>query len=406
MNYNDMTVEELLLLNSIDVTKFKKEVSGTKLYDLRHQLDLYDTYSSNRFLIIGKHKIKFGYPFRELTIEKYSDYLKKEGYDLTGINSKFDKIKAKRKELKVITLDVLDADEIDNVYNECWDNFTGSLGNSCMRGKGNRYKTITSILKYKEDMKIAVLRNKEGDLQARSLIWHNQYYDNIYANDNAYSELLKRKLEEAGFVDVFNNEVEVSLKESLYDKIVPYMDTVMYYDEDTYTLNNKDFGDSYEFQDTVGYVWDYDKCANCGIRLHRDDAYILHNEHYICDSCSSDGVIAYAEDEGDYYYMDDLVYLQDKEYYVTKDGNSYIYCADRDCYYSEDYDVYFAVDTEEYYSDDVCLYYTEDTYEYYYYNCIHLYFTVDTELYYRYNDALYYYNGEYYGNKPEGYEGD
>lgn len=403
MNYNDMTTDELLLLDSIDVSKFKKEISGEKLYALKHQLDLYDTYRLNSFLVIGKHKIMFGYYDKELIIDKYSVYLKNEDYSLKDINNKFDKIKAKRKELKGITFDVLDADKIADVYDEGWDNFTGSLANSCMRGKGYRYYNITSKLKNKEDMKLAVLRNSEGGLQARSLIWHNQYYDSIYANDNAYSELLRRKLEEVDYVSICNNEVEVSLKESLYDEEVPYMDNVMYYDDNNYILNN--FSGYYELQNTDGYVWDTNECENCGERIHRDDAYILHNGDYICDFCHSDGVIAYAEDEGDYYYKDDLVYLEDKEHYVTKYGNSYTYCTDRDCYYSEDYDLYFAEDTEEYYSDDVCLYYTDDTYEYYY-NCIHLYFTVDTELYYRYNDDLYYYNGEYYGNKPEGYEGD
>ena len=403
MNYNDMTVDELLLLDSIDVSKFKKEISGQKLYDLKHQLDLYNTYRLNSFLVIGKHKIMFSYDARELIIEKYADYLKNEGYDLKGINDKFDKIKAKRKELKGIAFDVIDADKISDVYNEDWTNFTGSLASSCMRGKGSRYRNITSKLKYKEDMKIAVLRNREGDLQARSLIWHNQYYDSIYANDNAYSELLKRKLEEANFVSICNNEVEVRLKESLCDERVPYMDNVMYYDDDNYILNN--FSGYYELQNTDGYIWDRHDCAECGRSLHRDDAYILHNGDYICDCCYSDGVIAYAEDEGEYYYTSDLVYLQDNMHYVTEDGNSYIYCSDRDCYYSEDYDLYYAEDTGEYYSEDVYLYYAEDTYEYYY-NSDRLYFTVDTELYYRYNDNLYYHKGEYYGDKPEGYEGD
>lgn len=403
MNYNDMTTEELLLLDSIDVSKFKKEISGEKLYNLKHQLDLYDTYRLYRFLVIGKHKIMFGYSDRELIIEKYSDFLKNEGYNLREINNKFDKIKAKRKELKGITFDVLDADKIADVYNEDWCNFTGSLAGSCMRGKGSHYKTITSILKYKEDMKIATLRNRDGGLQARSLIWHNQYYDSIYANDNAYSELLSRKLEEADYVSICNNKVVVRLKESLYDEKVPYMDNVMYYDDDNYILNN--FSGYYELQNTGGDVWDTDICKNCGSSLHRDDAYVLHNGDYICDSCYSDGVIAYAEDEGDYYYMDDLVYLQDKAYYITGNGNSYIYCVDRDCYYSEDYDLYYAEDTGEYYSKDYGLYYTEDTCEGYV-DRDRLYFTVDTELYYRYNDDLYYHKGEYYTNKPEGYEGD
>ncbi len=403
MNYNDMTAEELLLLSSIDVTKFKKEISGSKLYNLRHQLDAYDTYRLKSFLIIGKHKIMFSYIDNELIIEKYSDYLKNEGYDLTGINSKFDKIKAKRKELKGITLDILTADEIANVYNEDWINFTGSLASSCMRGKGSRYYNITSKLKYKEDMQIAVLRNKEGVLQARSLIWHNQYYDNIYANDSAYSELLKRKLEEADFVEVRLNEVEVRLKESIYDIIVPYMDNVMYYDDDNWILNNCSGG--YELQETSGYVWNTNECNNCGTRVHRDDAYILHNGDYICECCYSDKVIAYAEDAGEYYYIGDLVYLEDEMHYVTKDGDSYTYCTDRDCYYSESYDLYYTEDTEEYYSEDMGLYFAEDTDEYYL-RCANLYFTVDSELYYKYNDDLYYHNGEYYKEKPEGYEGD
>lgn len=405
MNYNDMSVEELILLNSIDVSKFKKEISFNKLYSLRNELDLYGTYRRNSFLVIGKHRIVFNHESDTLGIERYSVYLKDYGCDLKEINEEFDKIKSKRKELKGITFEILDADKIADVYNEAWDNFTGSLGSSCMRGKGDRYHNITSILKYKEDMKIAVLRNREGDLQARSLIWYNKYYDSIYANDNAYAELLKRKLKEDGFVYVNDNNVEVQLTESLYGKKVPYMDSVMYYDEDTYTLNSSRYGDSYEFQNTEGNVWDRYYCANCGERLHRDDAYILHNEDYICDCCYSDGVIAYAEDEGEYYYTADLVYLEDKEHYVTESGSAFIYCTDRKCYYSDLYNLYYAEDTGEYYSEDVFLYWAKDTNEWYV-DSDYLYYTVDTDLYYKYNDYLYYHKGEYYEDKPEGYEGD
>lgn len=401
MNYNDMTTEELLLLDSIDVSKFKKEISGKKLYDLKHQLDLYNTYRLNSFLVIGKHRIMFEYFGKELIIDKYSVFLKNEGYSLTEINNKFDKIKAKRKELKGITFYVLDADKIADVYDEDWNNFTGSLAGSCMKGKGLRYYNITSKLEDKEDMKLAVLRDSGGGLQARSLIWHNKYYDSIYANDNAYSELLKRKLEEADFVSIYANEVVVRLKESLYDEKVPYMDSVMYYDDNNYILNN--FSGDYGLQSTDGDVWDSDECENCGRRLHRDDAYVMHNGDYICDSCYSDGVIAYAEDEGGYYHIDDLVYLEDTGHYVTKYGNSYTYCADRACYYSDSYDLYYAEDTGEYYSEDKFLYSTEDTYEWYL-DSDKLYFTVDSELYYKYNDDLYYHNGEYYEEKPEGYE--
>lgn len=402
MNYNDMTTIELLLLDSIDVTKFKKEVSGEKLYSLRHDLDLYRTYNYYSFLIIGKHKIAFSYLNRELIIEKYSVFLKNEGYDLKGINDKFDKIKAKRKELKGMSFDILNADEIGDIYDEDRKNFTGSLGSSCMSDKGSRYHNIASKLKYKEDMQIAILRNKEGLLQARSLIWHGQYYDTIYANDNALSELLKRKLEDNDYVYISYNDVEVRLTESLYGDKVPYMDKVVYYDDDTYTLNTSGYGNSFELQNVDGEVWNIEKCVCCGDGVGRDDAYILYNGDYVCENCYSNGEIAYAEDVGDYYYKDDLKYLEDKEYYVK---DTYYYCRDRGCYYSEDYSLYYAEDDGEYYSEDTVLYYAEDNSEWYVDNA-YLYFTVDTELYYRYNDYLYYHKGEYYDNKPEGYEGD
>ena len=209
MNYNDMTVEELLLLNSIDVSKFKKEISFDKLFELKSDLDLYETYRHFKYLVIGKHKISFKYtPEESLEIEKFSDYLKNtHGFTLTEINERFDGIKAKRKELKGICFEVLDADRIGDIYDEGWCDFKGSLGSSCMRGKGSRYDNIVSKLKYKEDMQIAILRNSEGDLQARSLVWVGQYFDSIYANDNSLKELLRRKLETNGYEDIVDNDV-------------------------------------------------------------------------------------------------------------------------------------------------------------------------------------------------------
>lgn len=405
MNYNDMTVEELLLLNSIDVSKFKKEISFDKLFDLKSELDLYGTYKQFNYLVIGKHKISFKYtPYERLEIEKFSDYLKNtHGFTLTEINERFDEIKAKRKELKGICFEVLDADRIGDIYDEDWRDFTGSLGSSCMRGKGSRYDNITSKLKYKEDMQIATLRNSEGKLQARSLVWVGAYFDTIYANDNSLSKLLRRKLSDNGYKCIDDYDVEIQLTDSLYDDKVPYMDRVMYYDDSSYILNTSGNSDTYEFQNVDGYVWNREECACCGDRVERDDVYILHNGDYVCEHCYCNGEIAYAEDAGDYYYIDDLKFLEDKKYYVR---DAYIYCVDRNCYYSEDYDnLYYAVDDSEYYSEDTCLYYAEDTYEWYV-NSDNLYYTVDTELYYRYNDDLYYYNGEYYDNKPEGYEGE
>lgn len=401
MNYNEMTVEELLLLNSIDITRFKKQISGEKLWKLRDDLDLYNTYRRSGFLVIGKHKICFNHIDKEMFIENYSNYLKKELYSLTDINREFDRIKAKRKELKGITFEILDADRIADVYDEDWCYFSGSLAGSCMRGNGDRYHTITSRLSNEEDMKIATLRNSEGILQARSLIWCNSFYDKVYANDNALSALMERKLEEAGFDYVGNGIVEIHLDRSLYDYDMPYMDNVCYYSESSLALSNCCYGE-YEFQDISGEVW-CSRCANCGSTAHRDDMFILPiYGDYICDCCYSDGVIAYAEDEEEYYYTEDLVYLEDKGHYVTENGGSFYYCIDRNCYYSEDYDLYYAEDTGEYYSEDTVLYYAEDTYEYFK-DSDNLYFTVDTELYYKYNDDLYYYDGEYYDDKPEGY---
>ena len=103
-----------------------------------------------------------------------------------------------------------------------------------MRGKGDRYHTITSRLSDKDDMKIAVLRNGDGILQARSLIWCGSIMI-VYANDNALCSLMERKLEEADFTYVGNERVEICLDKSLYD--MPYMDNVCYYDDNILYFN-------------------------------------------------------------------------------------------------------------------------------------------------------------------------
>lgn len=398
--YKEMTMSELLQLETVDVTRFKKEMSYNDVRELEDNLRMLGTLDKYGVTVIGKHYIKRDWREQTYEMGRFANYLKEnEGYTLNDINIEMNRIKAKRASFNNIEFKVEPSDTIASYYNWNYRDFTGSLGGSCMRGCGDRYQNIVDNLDDKEDLKIAVLLDGTGELIARSLVWKNTYFDKIYANNDALAVLLKNHLIENGYISIGSSdvdEVSVGISNGIEGEQVPYLDNVRYYSDRYGTLSNYDYNMTATFDDCDGYIWNI-VCENCGDYCSSDNCITLHNGDIICHNC--DHLVAFAEDTQEYHYDDDVVYLQDSQFYVTRNSDYYTaqdtglhyenchalyFDESTDCYYGSCYDLIESYDTGNFYSD------IDD-----------LYYTVDTERYFEYSSDLYYKDGNWYEEEIE-----
>lgn len=394
-----MTISELIQLETVDVTRFKKEMTYYDVIELEENLQVLGTIDRFNVTVIGKHYIKRDWRTKSYEMGRYANYLKEnEGFNLNGINIEMNRIKAKRASFINIQFKIEPSDTIADYYNWDYRHFSGSLEGSCMRGCGNRYQNIVDCLDDEEDLKIAVLLDGEGELIARSLVWKNKYFDKIYANNDAFSVLLKNHLMENGYISIHileAGEVNIDISSNIQGKQVPYMDNVKYYSESYGTLSNCDYRKDATFDDCDGYVWD-NICDNCGEYLGSD--YItLYNDDRLCSCCSD--IAIFAEDTQGYHYEDDVVYLEDVKYYVTK-GSNYYSTIDTELYYENCHDLFFDESTGYYYENCYDLTEAYDTGNFFS-NIDDLYYTEDTDRYFEDTSKLYYKNGIWYEEEIE-----
>lgn len=395
-----MSMSELMQLESVDVTKFKKEMSYYDVKELEENLQVLGTLDKYNVTVIGKHYIKRDLRTKTYEMGRFSNYLKdNEGYNLNDINIEMNRIKAKRASFINIQFKVEPSDTIAEYYNWNYRYFTGSLGSSCMRGCGRRYQNIVDCLDDKEDLKIAVLLDGYGELIARCLVWKNKYFDKIYANNDALSVLLKNHLTENDYISITSsqvNEVRVDISSDIEGLQVPYMDNVRYYSEYYGNLSNVDCRTDTTFDDCDGYVWNISCCANCG--EHRNGDYItLYNDDIICHNC--DHIVFYAEDTQEYYYESDVVYLEDAGYNVTK-GSDYYTAYDTGLHYKYCDNLYYDESTGNFVEDCDNLTEAYDTGNFFS-NIDDLYYTEYTERYFEDNSKLFYKDGIWYENEIE-----
>lgn len=398
--YKEMSINELIKLETVDMSKFKKEFSYADVRELEDSLKVLGTLDKFGVTVIGKHYIFRNWREQTYKMGRYATYLKENyGLDLNDINIEFNRIKAKRASFKNIQFKIEPSSAIADYYNHDYSEFTGSLDGSCMRGHGERYQNIVDCLYDKDDIGIAVLLYDNDSLIARCLLWKGTYYDKIYANNDALVTLMKDYLDNSNYtyINHAKGEVSVNISSNIQGKYVPYMDNVRYYSDYYGTLSNYDSSNTASFDDCEGYVWDNNRCENCGDYCSGDNYTELHNGDTICDCCNH--LITYAEDTGKYYYNDDVVHLVDEDIWVTKGA-----------------DYYTARDTELYYKYCDYLYYDESTNEFYAYideltdaydtgnyfsNIDDLYYTEDTERYFECSSDLFYKDGCWYENEIE-----
>lgn len=397
--YKEMSVSELIQLESVDVSKFKKEFSYADVRELVDNLACFNTINKYGVSVIGKHYILGDWRNQTYKMGRFATYLKENyGFDLNDVNIEFNRIKAKRASFKSIQFKIESHDTIADYYDHDYSEFTGSLGGSCMRGNGERYQNIVNCLDNKNDMGIAVLLDGDDNLIARSLLWKNKYYDKIYANNDALVTLLKDHLENNDYMYISNvqREVAINISSDIQGEIVPYMDNVRYYSGAYGTLSTCDYSSTISFDDCDGYVWN-NRCDECGDYYSGDDYITLHNGTTIRDCCSH--LVTYAEDTEEYYYNDDVVHLEDDDVYVTK-GSDYYTARDTGLHYKDCGDLYYDESTNEFYEDDYNLTSTYDTGNYFS-NIDDLYYTEDSERYFECSSGLYYKDGCWYEDEVE-----
>lgn len=256
----------------------------------------------------------------------------------------------------------------------------GSLNNSCMNGDTN----YLDIYKYCPHLQILILKNTEGQLCGRALIWKISaditLMDRVYVTDDfmfdkflSYCNSQKwwRKKDYKSydnkemFIDAAGNEVDkrFTIQTDTEHSEYPYIDTFQYGDDGS--LNNYGSGD-YTYNNTDGTRGgDEDN--------HDGESYDEINERYICENdaiyiehgegryrdrtCHVDNCV---EVDGNWYYEDDCNIVEvSGKYYETDSSEICIvngdyelvddctYCERDNCYYLSDDCVYCEEDEED-----------------------------------------------------------
>jgi hypothetical protein len=194
-------------------------------------------------------------------------------------------------------------DNVEEIYNETVPD-TGTLGNSCMKGKG-------LLMKLYEDNGIKVLTARSGgELVGRALLWpvtingeQTYFCDRIYvAEDHIYKLFLEycekekyyRKANynsndpESAWVDWSGKELHIDYKFVLKYPVssygcVPYIDTFRYSD-DKNLYNNKRRKNFITLDCTDGGYTDTRlECCGCGALAHQDDMVRINGDGYCAD---------------------------------------------------------------------------------------------------------------------------
>lgn len=275
------------------------------------------------------------------------------------------------------TFELLDNKQIPNVYEMDRDSGEGSLNNSCMNGDSEYLQIYANCPK----LQILILKNKNGLLCGRSLVWTISdditLMDRIYVTqDFMYDKFLSyaagkywRKKDyksydnKQTFINLLGEEIHKTFTvytDTDFDSY-PYIDTFQYGDDGSlnnsggdYTYSNTDgtrdggeddhYGETYDdinnewiSEDDAIYIENGDRCYrdrcchvdNCvnvnGSWYYEDDSNIVsvHGEWYTIDSdelCQVDG---------EYELLDDCVYSEELEEYILQsdsieiDGNYY-----------------------------------------------------------------------------------
>lgn len=392
VDYSKVTLDELILMDKVDISQVTKHFKED-LISLNDKFMRFKGYS--RRLIIGQWVAFIAWDSKlDMCIsktQKIAEILKND-YCCSPhqINEFLDNLKKDRMRFKKgYTLTI---DDNFSAYDEDTSSFSDTLSGSCMNGYAERYYDLQNCLENPSDLQICTVRDYEGNLVARSLIWEGAYYDRIYANNNAIVTYVQSVLRERGFGSVYYSpavSVDVPLCKELGDYPVPYMDTVCYYHDSPLKLSTSSIEYNACLQETDGESCFYRKeCACCGDYTSVSNAYYVErHDEYVCPSCS-DEIVCTADTER-YEYIDECVCPVDSDNEWYYDAEDLYTAEDTGDYYKYSDDLYYAEDVCEWYVNGELLYRAEDSGNFYKYND-DLYFAEDTKEWYENSDELFY----------------
>ena len=183
------------------------------------------------------------------------------------------------------------------------DNFDGDTG-SCMRHDFAQ-KFLKIYTSNPNQVSLLVLMNPEnGKIRGRALIWQlddgSTMMDRVYTTNKQYDTEFSNYAEEKG-ISKRSPTSTVTLEVKGEYEFYPYMDTLNFYDTEEGILSDDDAtGDGIGLEDTHG--------GQSGRNWSE------HHQEFINDD---EGM--YVDSEGDYFYYDDLVVVDDEAYLIDSD---------------------------------------------------------------------------------------
>ena len=272
----------------------------------------------------------------------------------------------------------------------------GSINNSCMNGDTE----YLDIYKFCDSLQILILKDKDGLLCGRSLVWtvgevtlmdriyvsQDFMYDKFlcYAKENKFwtKQDYKSYDNKRNFLNCTGDIVErtFTVKTNTSFEQYPYIDTFQYGGDGW--ISNSDTGE-YTYNNTGGARDGGDDEED----NHDDEIYIecgqsrYRGEWYHIDDCVCVGDDWYHEDDdniclvnGTYYTTDDSDITEiNGDYYLTDDCT---YCERDSCSYKQDDCVYCEDDEEDVLRDEAV--------------------EIDDKWYHKESDLIFEHNGKYY----------
>ena len=345
--------------------------------------------TSNLSLEVKKNKVYINgkKPIKAILeeIKKYNEEVKKEAEleNLPYIPYNLTKAEETLQRLDLTTsFKVIISAKPEDFIN-CSENTTG--WNSCFRKDGD-YHTSTNAFYTDDRMLVSYITTADGRKIGRRWL-HIDYNQQVVCSGKqygTYSDKVAKDVREYVQALIDNNVKWYSFKQEYvhYDVQACYQDSnyIISYIEgnkDSKYCIYKEMEDGLDYDDEVGegkwYSEDTMVCEECD-RLHNEDDsyYIEQGDYYVCDNCISDytycdrhsryelneynefhsygryGNIACTEgaiDSGEYVMdingailkLDDAIYLEDCDEYVSNDSGDYIYLDDEEHFVSTDY---------------------------------------------------------------------
>lgn len=289
----------------------------------------------NEFWTKGRTEIGFGRWVRRVTTELHKSSIPDNELEkfVNLYKSSYDFIKNPESMLQLV-----EGEDIRKWYLESnYSDGRGQLNNSCMRyPKCQDYLDI--YVKNPESCKLLILKDENDDskIKGRALVWKiykhprgkyekDYYMDRIYTVKDSDKNLFKEWADKNNmdhYPDNRFNSMYVKLESGDFNKY-PYMDTFLCYNDQHLLLSNDE-----SLWPKDGYI----KIQETNGEFIGDDVVYSewHGEYIERESA------AYCEDIDDYVYLDDAIYLEYKDIYVSSRADTCFSEYHNESFYTDD----------------------------------------------------------------------